>query len=269
MSFAVAWLDLRAPADAAARNVDLLARAAAYLGGVAAPVAVDLGSGTGATVRAFGSLAPAGTRWRLVDKDPELLDEAVRRGDAEIETVCADLGALDALPLAEARLVTASALFDLMPHAWIEALAARLADAGTGIYAALSYDGQMRWDPALSPDAQITAAFNAHQRRDKGMGAALGPEAAGALAEALRRRGFAVAVGPSAWHLGPGHADLHAELTAGIAAAAAEMRVPGAEAWGQARRAARGSTACVVGHVDVLALPPAKSQSNTTSVSSP
>ena len=52
---------------------------------------------------------------------------ALRAGGSE--TVAADLGDLDRLPLDGVRLVTASALLDLMPARWIEALAARLAAA--------------------------------------------------------------------------------------------------------------------------------------------
>lgn len=269
MSFAISWLDLRAPADAAARDGALLACAAAHLQAVAAPVVVDLGSGTGATVRAFGDQAPEDTRWRLVDHDADLLRDARRRGGAGIETVCADLRDPGALPLADARLVTASALFDLMPGDWIAALVADLARARIGLYGALSYDGMMRWDPAMPQDETIVRAFNAHQLRDKGLGPALGPGAADALAQTMRRRGFEVQVAQSPWRLGRAETALQAELVAGIGAAAAEMGADGAEAWVQARQAASGSATCVVGHVDVLALPPMKSQSKTTSVSRP
>lgn len=271
MSFTQAWLDLRAPADAAARDARLLAAAAAHVSAVKEPVVVDLGSGTGASVAAFAGAAPSGTRWRLIDNDLALLDCAARRFGPSVEICLADLGALEALPIDDAQLVTASALFDLMPPGWIERLADRLAAMRTGIYAALSYEGRLAWEPPMPADARIVAAFNAHQRRDKGLGPAAGPEGAARLAAALRQRGFAVETGPSPWHLGAERAALHRELVAGIAAAAAEMGAEGAERWAQARRAASFSgSACVVGHVDVLALPPeGKAQSNTTSVSSP
>ncbi len=59
--------------------------------------------------------------------------------------ICATL---DALPLDGARLVTASALCDLVSRDWLEALADRLAARGPAFYAALSYDGAMAWTPA-------------------------------------------------------------------------------------------------------------------------
>ncbi len=273
MSFDAAWLDLREPADHAARDPRLLAMARAHLG---AGLAVDLGCGTGSTLRAFrgagpaeqaptgsGSAAGDAVRWRLVDRDAALLRLATARAPG-VETVAADLTDLGNLPLGGARLVTASALVDLASRAWIEALADRLAAEGVGLYAALTYDGAMDWDPPLARDGAVRAAFNADQRRDKGFGPALGPAAGPALAEALARRGFTVTTAPSPWRLGPTDAALQAALTDGIAAAAA------APDWGQARSAASGVSRCSVGHCDMLAIPGAPSaQSKITSRSRP
>lgn len=241
MSFSAAWLDLRDPADRAARDPGLLAAAAEWLG---EGLAVDLGSGTGATVRAM----PGGPRWRLIDLDAALLAEA-RARFPDVATVGVDLSDVASLPLADARMATCSALLDLGSAAWLEALAARLAGLGLGLYAALSYDGRMAWDPGLPGDAAVTAAFNADQRRDKGLGPALGPDAALVAARLFAAHGYDVRLAPSPWRLGAGQAALQAELVSGIATAA------GAEAWGRARRAACAATVCEVGHWDLLALP--------------
>ena len=260
MSFDAVWLELREPADRAARDPGLLAAAAGYLGEA---LALDLGCGTGATVRAFGGVG----RWRLVDADPALLEIAGHRCP-EAEVVRADLADLDGLALEGVRLVTASALFDLAGEAWIRGLVRRVAVAGVGLYAALSYDGGLAWEPAMPGDRAVAAAFDAHQRRDKGLGPALGPEAVGVLAAALGEAGYAVRVAASPWRLGPGA--LQAALVDGIAGAAAETGCAAAAAWGQARRAASGSARCTVGHLDVLALPQgASAQSKTTSLSRP
>jgi hypothetical protein len=266
VSFARSWLDLREPADAAARDPGLLAAATAYLAGVPEPLALDLGCGTGASCRAFGPRP--GLRWRLVDGDAGLLAAAAAAPGAE--AVLMDLAEVGRLPLDGVRLVTASALLDLASRDWIEALAGRLAAVAIGVYAALSYDGRLDWDPPLPDDAEMRAAFNRHQRRDKGLGPALGPDAASALCAALGRRGYAVRSAQSPWRLGPAQAALHGELVHGIAEAAAEAGCEAAAAWGQARRAASGAARCTVGHVDVLALPAgASAQSKTTSESSP
>lgn len=266
MSFDADWLALRAPADAAARDAGLRRRAAALLGAAAAPLAVDLGAGTGATVRAFADIGPPGLRWRLVDQDRDLLARARALCGSAVATMAADLGEIDALPLAGASLVTASALLDLMPRWWLDALAARLAAQALPVYAALTYDGTMAWTPARADDAEVTALFNEHQRGDKGLGPALGPLAPEAFANALRSHGYRVSTASSPWRLGAGSAALQVELVDGIVAAAG----PECEAWGQARRAASGSALCTVGHVDLLALPRGLSaQSNTTSDASP
>lgn len=252
MSFALDWLDLREPADRAARDRDLLERARAYLAADENPLAVDLGAGSGATVRAFGGRPPM--RWRLVDNDTTLLAAAQRCGP-DVTTVHADLRDLDDLPLADARLVTASALFDLTGAAWIAALVGRLAAVGVGLYAALTYDGRLVWEPADAEDAAIAVAFNRHQDADKGLGQALGPAAGAHLAAALRAEDYRVRIASSPWRLGPAEAALQQALLSGIAQAAAETGFEGAAAWRQRRVATLSSGSLLVGHVDVLALP--------------
>lgn len=263
MTFAADWLALREPADRAARDPALRRAAAAWLGAVRQPLAMDLGCGTGAMRRGLADVLPGGVRWRLVDRDAGLLALAVREGG---EAVAADMARLADLPFDGVRLVTASALLDLASAGWVAALAERVAAAGAGVYATLSYDGRMAFAPERADDVAVTAAFNRHQRREKGlMGPALGPDGAGALAAALVARGYAVRVAPSPWRLGPEQAALAVAFAEGVAAAASEAGEPAA-GWFQARRAAAASgLRCTVGHADLLALPPPSTQSNTTS----
>lgn len=248
MGFSAEWLALREPADHAARDPALLARAAQAAG--TQPVIVDLGCGSGSTRRAFGDRLPPGTLWRMVDADPALL--ALAGGEAHQ----LDLNRIDALPLAGATLVTASALIDLVSAAWLEALVARLVALRLPFYAALCYDGVMRWTPALSEDADVTLAFNRHQRGDKGFGPALGPEAAEHAAGLLRAAGHQVHLAPSPWRLGPAEAALHRALLPGIAAAAGEAGAATAGAWQAARLDLLDKTRGEIGHWDLLSLPP-------------
>lgn len=250
-SFPTAWLDLREPADHAARNPVLRSAAASLVG--SGGLIVDLGCGTGSTVRALQpDLAPA-VRWRLVDHDPAVLREAGRRTGAE--TVFCEL-AREELPIEGAALVTASALLDLVSAAWIERLADALQAHRCPVYAALSYDGRLSFDPAHPGDGAVVAALNAHQRTDKGFGPALGPEGATALAAALRSRGFTVRIEDSPWRLGPDDSALAAALLPGIAEVAAGWGgVAAAEDWRAFRQARATDGRCVVGHVDLLATP--------------
>lgn len=253
MGFSPAWLDLREPADLLARDEALCARAGAAAG--PAPVVVDLGAGTGASLRALTPHLAAGARWRLVDADAGLLALAHgRHGDAVTPFVM-DLRDIAALPLEGATLVTASALLDLMPEDWVTRLAAHLAARGLPFLAMLSYDGVMTWDPALPADDAVTAAFNRHQGGDKGLGPALGPASGARTAAIFRAAGYDVAVADSPWRLGADQTALQRDLVAGIAHAAAEAGLRGAAEWGAARVAAAAVTACVIGHTDVLALP--------------
>ena len=134
--------------------------------------------------------------------------------------------------------------------------------------------------PAVADDDFVRTAFNAHQRRDKGLGAALGPDAAPALATCLEKRGFQVRLALSPWRLrlaDPAQAALARALIDGWRDAAC-AQAPDASAriaaWHARRIAAcgpddgsrhgsdRGSNrspgggTLEVGHIDLFAAPP-------------
>lgn len=275
--FTTAWLDLRESADLRARDANLARQASAWLAGPADnsasdAIVVDLGAGTGSTLRTLARHGAANVVWRLVDHDGALLDEALRRHGrtCRIEAYQADLNRLDALPLGGARLVTASALFDLTSAAFVASLVARLvrrrpdspatpaANPATGLYAALNYDGNMAWTPTHPLDASVLAAFNQDQRRDKGLGPALGPDAANYLQSILESSGFDVCTGASPWQLGSADHTLVRELVQGIAGAVAaggDVKPDALAQWQRFRLAHAADGNCTVGHRDILALP--------------
>ncbi len=253
--YEIAWLDLREPADVIARDQGLLLVTAAWLK-FREGLLLDLGCGTGATWRAMSPLLGA-RHWRLLDHDANLLNAAAKRVGGSGETVLADMTDILSLPLQAVSLVTASALLDLVTEPWIESLAERLCHARIGFYAALTYDGTVRWTAPHPLDAAILQAFNTHQRRDKGSGPALGPLAGKRAAQVFTAVGYGVRIAPSPWRLGPDQGVLQSQLIAGMAEAAAEIGVSrtSAAAWRSARQALTETTACVVGHIDLLAVP--------------
>ena len=187
MSFDPTWLDLREPADHAARSQDLL-RAFAAMMPKAARI-LDLGSGTGSTMRAVSPLLPEAT-WTLTDYDPALLALAKARAP-EAETVQVDLAEdLGDVLARKADAITASALIDLVSAEWLDALVSHL--KGRVVYIALSYDGREEWLPPHEDDEAIFDAFQSHQRGDKGFGPALGAEAVPYLSAALTEAGYRV-----------------------------------------------------------------------------
>lgn len=251
-AFAPDWLALREPADHAARDGGLLARAAACV--ARGQAVLDLGSGTGSTIRAFEGAGFSGLDWRLFDNDANLLGLATGRHSGA-QGIVGNLGAVDDIALEGIGLVTASALLDLMSEAWVAAFAKRLHAAGLPFYAALNYDGEMSWSPDLPNDREVVAHFNAHQQRDKGTGPALGPASGNAIARIFEGLGYVVHVAHSPWIIGPDQAALHRELLAGIADAVADIDEGLARTWGKARAASVATTRATIGHLDVLALP--------------
>ena len=254
--FSAEWLSAREPADRRSRDPALLRAVADFLARYEAPLVVDLGCGTGALGRALDPHLTRPVRFRLVDGDPALLAEAEARSTRPAETVRADL-AHDLSAIEGARLVTASALLDLVSEAWLDRLVAAVDAAKAGFYAPLSYDGRIAWRPAHPLDAPVLDGFNRHQRTGKGFGPALGPEAAAFAAARFRRAGYSVSIADSPWRLGRADHALIVALARGIARAAGEIGgLPPAaiEDWLAFRLAHREEGAVVIGHQDVLAV---------------
>lgn len=266
--FSAEWLALRAAADRSARSPALL-RAACRHVHRQTPAAerlhiVDLGAGTGSMLPVLAPRLPAPQCWTLVDKDTMLLAAARvpagRAGTVVVRRVRADLAESSVLPglLREARLITASALLDLVSSQWCRQLVRAAARPGRVLHAALGYDGRIILDPADPLDRTVRALFNRHQRTDKGFGPALGPAAAATFARIAAGAGAAVQTAGSDWRLGPADAALLRPLLDGWTLAAAEIAPQLADAiagW-RARRSAQidaGRLRVRVGHRDVLA----------------
>ena len=265
--FSVDWLDLREPADLRARDATLLAQAKSWLGDNPTSIVVDLGTGTGSTLRAFidsGDSESGTPHWRLLDQDAQLLGEARKRHGCshKLETCELDLAKVSELPLAGSRLVTASALFDLVSAPFVDSLAtslqAQFQVEPVGLYAALNYDGTTDWTPGHPLDGLVLSAFNRDQRRDKGFGQALGPDNCIYLEQRLSEAGFAVSSARSPWILSAIDGALMIELIHGMASAVADDPTLDSESlrgWRDFRLAKVKIGKCIVGHRDLLALP--------------
>jgi len=290
--FSPDWLALRNEADLRARNTGLASEVRARFSAQDRIRVIDLGAGTGANLRASAALLPRRQEWLLIDHDPRLIeaarhecrtfaDHAAPIADAslphglrleksgrliEVRFRKADLAEeIEALLDAPADLVSASALFDLVSEAFISRFAKALAGRKTAVYTVLTYDGQDSFAPAHPEDSRVIEAFARHQRRDKGLGPAAGPEAARKLAQALEGAGFRVRKAPSPWVLRAADHALVSELVRGIAAAATEIAASGEtalsgeriEAWLADRLAARHreDAEIRIGHQDLFATP--------------
>ena len=277
-TFDPAWLALREPVDHRSRSAAAMSLlASAWRAGGWSRV-VDLGSGTGSNLRYLNPRLPGARHWTLVDHDADLLARAAAPEGVEATRVVGDLATagFDAVRQSDADLATGSALLDLVSRDWLRGLAEACRDAGCAALFALTYDGTIRWmagdgrRPADDPeDALVRRAVNSHQRRDKGLGPALGPMA-GLMAETLfREAGYRVWLLQSPWRLGPDDAVLARALVDGWESASTEelgdplddgadgdgaVRV---RAWAARRRATieSGGFGLTVGHLDLLALP--------------
>lgn len=213
------WLALRRAADEQARvgAEALLARLADHLRQAGAaeeePVTVvDLGAGTGANPAFLAPRLPFPTSWVLVDHDPALLNHqdgsdsaarerrapgptAVRRVQAEVEDLASILAA--ETTAGSPRIVTGSALLDLLTPSQVSLLVDALVAHRTPALFSLTVTGEVRLDPADPEDDSVRSAFDAHQSR----GERLGPRAAAAMVSAARAAGLEVHQAATPWVL--------------------------------------------------------------------
>jgi hypothetical protein len=271
-TFALEWLRLREPVDHRSRAVGLIEPLQKWWRARGAARVLDLGSGLGSNVRYLAPRLPGPQRWTLVDQDAGLLSLAPKAGDAavpgveSIQRVRGDLAEEGLRAVEGADLVTASALLDLVSQEWLDALVATCARRKCAALFALSWDGTISWGSGAArsdadpEDALVLDAVRAHQRRDKGLGPALGPTAGAAVEHAFRRTGFRTWTAASPWVLGPADAELARQLVDGCVTPAVELMPEMAHriySWAERRRAAVevGAFQLNVGHLDVLALP--------------
>ena len=259
------WLRLREPADARARSAELAGRLSRHVATADHLVVHDLGGGSGAMGRWLAPRLPGPQHWVVHDRDADLLRLAAADGPGPaadgsavtVETRRSDITGLAPDHLAGASVIVASALLDILTADEL----AGLLDACTGcgqrpMLLALTVAGRVTLNPANPLDARITAAFNAHQRRD----GRLGPDAIAAAAFELRATGAEVLVQPSPWRLDAAHAGLAAEWLDGWVAAACEQEPALAAEAGsyldrRLEQAAAGELAVSVDHADLLVLP--------------
>lgn len=282
--FAADWLALREPVDAEARSQYLVDLAARWLM-TERPAArrypmefVDLGCGRGSNVCFLAPRWYGPQYWQLMDHDRVLLQQArqrchtLRDRDGQAVRVALRPCSLTELPSrwpAQADLISASALLDLVSAEWLDILVERCAEHRQALLITLSVTGEWhltdtRDAPLHDPDdAYIHALFNAHQQRDKGFGAALGGRAHFELVTRLNAAGFDVEEAESPWRLTAGQAEhtalLH-PLIEGWAQAAIEQAPEAHEridAWRTQRLAQvnAGELGAVVVHRDMWARP--------------
>jgi len=289
--FESSWLDTREDADVRARNVSITKSLRAFLDDVKRINVVDLGAGTGALFRYLAPRINGRQTWRLVDRSDKLLRQSETHlaawADARQLTVGASKdpwcatnakeeycvfheqknfggGLLDFSFDSKIHLITASALLDLVSLNWVEELITLCLRTRASFYGSLTYDGKIDWVPSHPGDKKLLQLLNKDQRRDKGLGLALGPDAVAAVRQALALQGFVVAIGSSPWILGPVDEDLQLVLLSQWSKILEQNKdFPSRELrlWKDfhLEAIAEGKSYLRVGHQDIWATPPVRS----------
>lgn len=266
--FSVDWLQMREPYDHAARSAALVDGLALALPGDRPVKLLELAVGYGSGPRFVAPRLKVAQSWTVVDHDPALLaalESTLDDGPLALHTVqtrqldLRDLGVLDI----EADAVLTQALIDLVSREWLVNLADWITTRRIPFLAALTVDGRITWDPIDDRDAEVHAAFRAHQLGDRGFGVSPGHRAAPVMAGLLTTRGYQVTLERADWRIPASASDMLEAMARGIAHAATEAAVAGGTnpqqvaAWldGKIAAVGAGSVSLEVGHLDLLAVP--------------
>lgn len=257
--FSPDWLALREPYDTRARSEPL---ARAFLETLPeSPCILDLGSGRGANARYLESVSTREITWRLVDHDPELLARADGIDGKTLRQIVNFAPNPDLIDTSGVNAISASALFDLVSEEWFSAFVE--AAGGLPLLFALTADGDHSWDPLDPADKVVMDEFEADTRRDKGFGPAMGPDGPARMVDLLSAAGYQVLQESSPWRLDGKDSELLASIVDLIADVASQRgEAPTSAGWRERRRRliAAEDLCLDVGHVDIVALPPNRTQ---------
>lgn len=263
------WLGLRRAADHRARQntAPALERISVWLRtqlqADQAAVVVDLGSGTGSNQAWLAPRLTVPQQWILVDHDAALLDASTSTEAEQVVATTRMVGTVNQLPELVASesptLVTCAALLDLLSPNEASLIAQTIASSESAALLSLTVTGDVTLSPEDPVDDVISAAFDAHQRRED----LLGPDAAETLAGMLREQGAHVELVQTDWVLDDSPPEFVERYLTDRADAAVEQDpslADQAEAWVQRRsdQLQRGELTVRVGHQDVVCVPEAQ-----------
>ena len=179
--FALDWLALREHEDFLARNSSILKSVQKYFRSQKQLNILDIGCGTGATMRALLPNFNQQQIWTLLDADDKLLECAKFLNQSLLEETTnkmilkfCDLSKGFGYLHADYNLVTTTAFLDLVSESWIKEFILALKDQNLAFYCSITPTNNIFIEPKINLDDKVICAFNKHRYIDKGFGESLG-----------------------------------------------------------------------------------------------
>ena len=234
--FSSDWLALREQEDLLARNSSVFYSVHEYLQNQTELKILDIGCGTGATMRALFPRFKQHQNWTLLDADKKLLERAKFLNQSLVEDSMNEMH-LEYFDLtkgfgylnADYDLVTTTAFLDLVSESWIKKFVRVLNDYDLAFYCSITPTNKIVFEPKISLDDKIICAFNTHRYNDKGFGVSSGGKVTEFTISYLKNYGFKVFQANKEW--GCQNPDkefrkvFYSQLIEGIAQAVAETNL--------------------------------------------
>lgn len=224
----VNWLRARYPYDARARSKKVQQKAVDWFAGRSCLKILDLGSGIGANTQYFAPIFPSLQEWTLLEIEPGLIQATfyelqkwadqkgwkalttpkqltIETSHGEITVLLKRKSLFKLMSADEIRpydLVTANALFDLIPPDKFMEFASVLFRAARPLLSTLNYHS-MHFDPKDGADEYYLSLYESHMMRNNEVGSSMGPQCVHQMVKMLNQVGFRVYSDVSIWKIPP------------------------------------------------------------------
>ena len=282
------WLAHRFACDAEARHPEIEHKFLSFFEQHQTPLKlVDVGSGTGANVRYYFDRIPHQQEWILVEQDARLRDDcrqslahfAEQRGydwqpqndtfqltdgqkTATVTFVPGHIERIEQLvDLSQTDVVTANAVFDLVPFEQFDALVGKLVQHDVCLLATLNYY-ETSFLPFSEHDHRFVGWYHMHMKRPQPMGIAMGADCSEEMLDLLAQHHMMIEQEGSQWHLKKNATTMHHYLLHFIEHAVAELNLSADEQQDVERWLEHKKKLCrereleiIVDHSDIFAYP--------------
>lgn len=222
----VQWLSYRFTCDAEARNQGIERKFLQFFDHMPRLCLVDVGAGTGANFRYYFDKIKQNQEWTFIEQNPHLIRAShiclekfalhhdygfhqnndtitITAGNkkAHIKLIQGTLQHIEELTdLEEIDVVTANAVFDLVPFEHFDTFVGKLKAKDVCLLSTLNYY-ETSFIPFSESDGRFIRLYHMHMRRPQPFGIAMGPDCCEEMLDLLHQHQMLIEQEGSQWHI--------------------------------------------------------------------